>query len=86
MLRSRRTAPRRPFDVTNGETLITDGPAAEIKEHLGGYVLLEWVSIVRRVAELGADGRAHRVGEVPMTRSAGPPIDRGLWATCDLPV
>jgi hypothetical protein len=27
--------------VKDGETLITDGPSAEIKEHLGGYVLLE---------------------------------------------
>jgi hypothetical protein len=27
--------------VRNGETLLTDGPAAEIKEHLGGYTLVE---------------------------------------------
>jgi hypothetical protein len=27
--------------VRDGETLITDGPAAEIKEHLGGYSIVE---------------------------------------------
>jgi hypothetical protein len=27
--------------VRNGETLITDGPAAEIKEYLGGYTVVE---------------------------------------------
>lgn len=27
--------------VRDGETLLTDGPFAEIKEHVGGYVLLE---------------------------------------------
>jgi hypothetical protein len=27
--------------IRNGETLITDGPSAEIKEFLGGYTLVE---------------------------------------------
>jgi hypothetical protein len=27
--------------VRDGETLLTDGPAAEIKEQLGGYTLVE---------------------------------------------
>jgi hypothetical protein len=27
--------------VRNGETLLTDGPAAEIKEQLGGYALVD---------------------------------------------
>ena len=27
--------------VRDGETLLTDGPAAEIKEHFGGYTLAE---------------------------------------------
>ena len=27
--------------VRNGETLLTDGPAAEIKEHFGGFTLVE---------------------------------------------
>jgi hypothetical protein len=26
--------------VRDGETLVTDGPAAEIKEHLGGYAIV----------------------------------------------
>ena len=29
------------LSVRNGETLLTDGPAAEIKEHFGGYTLVE---------------------------------------------
>jgi hypothetical protein len=28
-------------EVRNGETLLTDGPAAEIKEHFGGFTLIE---------------------------------------------
>jgi hypothetical protein len=27
--------------VRDGDTLVTDGPAAEIKEHLGGYAIVE---------------------------------------------
>jgi hypothetical protein len=27
--------------IRNGETLLTDGPAAEIKEQLGGYALVD---------------------------------------------
>lgn len=27
--------------VRDGETFLTDGPAAEIKEHLGGYAVVE---------------------------------------------
>ena len=40
-------APLQPPDaattlrVRDGETLLTDGPAAEIKEHFGGYTLAE---------------------------------------------
>jgi hypothetical protein len=40
-------APLAPHDATTslrvhgGETVITDGPAAEIKEHLGGYVVVD---------------------------------------------
>ena len=30
--------------IRNGETLVTDGPYAEAKEHLGGYLLLECAS------------------------------------------
>ena len=28
-------------EVRDGETLLTDGPAAEIKEHFGGFTLVE---------------------------------------------
>lgn len=40
------TAPLRESAVTsvrvrNGETILTDGPAAEIKEWLGGYTVIE---------------------------------------------
>jgi hypothetical protein len=31
--------------VRDGETLLTDGPAAEIKEQLGGYTLVECASL-----------------------------------------
>jgi hypothetical protein len=40
-------APLRPVSasttvrVRDGETMLTDGPAAEIKEHFGGYTLVE---------------------------------------------
>src|SRR3989304_454207 len=30
-----------PVRVRGGETLVTDGPYAEAKEHLGGYFMLE---------------------------------------------
>ena len=41
--------------VRDGETLLTDGPFAEIKEHLGGYFLLECADLdeaVRWVATI----------------------------------
>jgi len=28
-------------EIRDGETLLTDGPAAEIKEHFGGFTLVE---------------------------------------------
>jgi hypothetical protein len=31
--------------ISNGDTLVTDGPFAETKEHLGGYYLVEAGSI-----------------------------------------
>jgi len=31
--------------VRDGETLLTDGPAAEIKEHFGGYILAECADV-----------------------------------------
>ena len=35
----------RTVRVRNGSTLLTDGPFAEIKEHLGGYYVLDCESI-----------------------------------------
>ena len=35
------TAAATTVRVRDGETLLTDGPAAEIKEHFGGYTLVE---------------------------------------------
>jgi hypothetical protein len=43
--------------VRNGETLITDGPAAEIKEHIGGYTVVECADLdeaLRWAAQLPA--------------------------------
>ena len=36
--------------VRDGETLLTDGPFAEIKEHVGGYVLLDCADLDEAVA------------------------------------
>ncbi len=37
--------------VRNGRTLITDGPFAEVKEHLAGFFLLECDSLERAIAQ-----------------------------------
>jgi hypothetical protein len=53
-------APLYPHDATttvrvrDGETIITDGPAAEIKEHLGGYVLIECADLDEALKWAGA--------------------------------
>jgi hypothetical protein len=47
--------------VKNGETLTTDGPFAETKEHLGGYYLVEADSIDAAVA-IGARIPSARLG------------------------
>lgn len=51
--------------VRDGETLVTDGPYAEAKEHLGGYFLLECASFDEAV-EWAAQipGAAHGAVEV----------------------
>lgn len=52
--------------VRGGETLLTDGPFAEIREHVGGYVLLDcadldeavrWISQLPGVQEGAAEIR-----------------------------
>ena len=47
--------------IKNGETLTTDGPFAETKEHLGGYYLVEADSIDDAV-KLGARIPSARLG------------------------
>jgi hypothetical protein len=60
------SAPLRPVRsattvrVRGGETLLTDGPYAELKEQLGGYTLLECADLdeaLRWVAQLPAAAR-----------------------------
>jgi hypothetical protein len=47
--------------VENGETLLTDGPFVEAKEHLGGYLLLE-ADDLDAALELAARIPAARMG------------------------
>ncbi len=47
--------------IKNGETLTTDGPFAETKEHLGGYYLVEADSI-DAAAKIGARIPSARLG------------------------
>jgi hypothetical protein len=49
--------------VQGGETLITDGPAAEIKEHLGGYVLVDCADLDEAL-KWAASVPAAKTGEV----------------------
>jgi hypothetical protein len=47
--------------VRNGETLLTDGPAAELKEQVGGYTLIECADLdeaIKWAASLPAAGEA----------------------------
>ncbi|HEY5058699.1 MAG TPA: YciI family protein [Gaiellaceae bacterium] len=48
--------------VKNGETMTTDGPFAETKEHLGGYYLVEADSI---------DAAAKIAARIPSARLGG---------------
>ena len=61
--------------VRDGETLVTDGPYAEAKEHLGGYFLLECASFDEAVdwaAKIpGADHGAVEVRPVHVDEEAG---------------
>ena len=47
--------------ITGGETLVTDGPFAETKEHLGGYYIVEAGSI-DEAAKIGAQIPSARLG------------------------
>ena len=47
--------------ITKGETIVTDGPFAETKEHLGGYYLVE-ASSIEEAAKIGAQIPSARMG------------------------
>jgi hypothetical protein len=47
--------------IKGDETLVTDGPFAETKEHLGGYYLVEAASI-DEAAKIGAQIPSARMG------------------------
>jgi len=53
--------------VRNGETLLTDGPAAELKEQVGGYTLIEcadlddalkWAAMIPAAEQASVEVRA----------------------------
>ena len=74
-LRWERRGPLITVRVRDGETIITDGPSAEIKEQLGGYTIIECADLTRRVSGRPPFPRPGRLG-------GGPP-DRGR---CKRPV
>ncbi len=60
--------------VRDGEVLLTDGPAAEIKEHLGGYTIVEcadldealrWAATIPAAAQASVEVRPVIAVEVP---------------------
>ncbi len=62
----RSTAASTTVRVRDGETFLTDGPAAEIKEHLGGYAIvdctdldeaLRWAATVPAAADASVEVR-----------------------------
>ncbi len=61
--------------IRNGETLVTDGPYAEAKEHLGGYFLLDCASYDEAVEWAsripGAEHGAVEVRPVHVDEEAG---------------
>jgi hypothetical protein len=57
--------------VRDGETLLTDGPAAEIKEHFGGFTLIECADLDEALkwaarVPTGSDGRVEVRPLVPV--------------------
>jgi hypothetical protein len=62
--------------VRDGETLLTDGPAAEIKEHFGGFTLIECTDLDEALkwaarVPTASDGR---VEVRPLVPVAAPPV------------
>lgn len=59
--------------VREGQPLVTDGPFAETREHLGGYMLIDVGDLDEAIA-IAARGAVARVGTVEVRRvREGPP-------------
>jgi hypothetical protein len=59
--------------VRNGKRLMTDGPFAETREHLGGYMLIDVKDVDEAIA-IAARGAVARVGTVEVRPvREGPP-------------
>jgi hypothetical protein len=59
--------------VREGKTLLTDGPFAETREHLGGYMLID-VKDLDEALDIAASGPVARVGTVEVRPvREGPP-------------
>ena len=61
--------------VRDGETIITDGPSAEIKEQLGGYTIIEcadldealtWAAIMPAARDASVEVRAIVAAQAPV--------------------
>jgi len=65
-------------EVRDGETLLTDGPAAEIKEHFGGFTLVECADLDEALkwaarVPTASDGRVEVRPLVPVSAPGGQP-------------
>ena len=65
--------------VRDGETLLTDGPAAEIKEHFGGFTLIECADLDEALkwAALVPTASDGRVEVRPLVQVEAPADQRG---------
>jgi len=66
------------LSVSGGETLLTDGPAAEIKEHFGGFTLVECADLDEALkwaarVPTAADGRVEVRPAIPVAAPAEQP-------------
>ena len=65
--------------VRDGKRLLTDGPFAETREHLGGYMLIDVEDLDAAVA-IAAQGPVARVGTVEVRPvREGPPTDQSTY-------
>ena len=65
--------------VRDGETLLTDGPAAEIKEHFGGFTLIECADLDEALkwAALVPTASDGRVEVRPLVQVEAPAVQPG---------